>query len=122
MKAKILGLLGSDSVVPDQYFGTFRRSEHFEPEKALLLAILQDAIHCFRNYSAAKDRVGKERFREAENWIMHSGDDWIFSFDNVCDLLSLDPDYIRRGLEEGSAPAVAQERRRHRSGSRRRAA
>jgi hypothetical protein len=55
--------------------------------KALLLAILEDAIDSFRKYHSVQDRFGKERFYEAEEWIMRSGDDWIFSSENVCDLL-----------------------------------
>lgn len=98
MKENVQGLLGSDSVAAHQYFDTFRRSEHLESEQALLLAILDDAIHCFRKYRAAKDRLGRERFQEAEAWIMRQGNDWIFSFDNVCELLGLDPEYLRRGL------------------------
>ena len=36
---------GNDTTLRDQYFATFRRSEHLEPEMALLVAILEDAIH-----------------------------------------------------------------------------
>lgn len=122
MKENVPSLLGSDSVAAHQYFDTFRRSEHLESEQALLLAILEDAIHCLRKYRAAKDRLGRERFQEAEAWLMRQGNDWIFSFDNVCELLGLDPEYIRRGVQEWSAPAVAQERRRGLTGSRTQAA
>jgi hypothetical protein len=66
-------------------------------------AILEDAIHNYRKYSFARDRVGKEHFHEAEHWIMHSKDHWIFSFENVCDLLGLDPEYLRRGLSDWRA-------------------
>jgi len=41
-----------------------------------------------------------ERFREVEEWITHEGNEWIFSFDNVCEFLGLDPEYLRRGLRE----------------------
>lgn len=95
---KIPGLLATDSTIAQQYSDTFRRNEHLEPEKALLLAMLEDTIHCFQQYSTAKDRAGRERFREAENWITGDRGDWIFSFDNVCDLLNLDPRHIRHGL------------------------
>jgi len=66
-----------------------------EPEKNLLIAILQDAIHDYRKYYRARDREGKGHFREAQKWIMAGGDNWIFSFDSICELLGLDPDYIR---------------------------
>jgi hypothetical protein len=89
-----------DTSMVQQYLDTFRRSEHLEPEKSLLAAILEDAIQEYRKYSRSHDANGKKRFREAEEWIMRGGNDWIFSFDNVCDLLALDPEYVRRGLRE----------------------
>jgi len=122
MKEKILALIGSDAAVPEQFFDTFRRSQHLEPEKVLLLAILEDAVHCYRKYRAARDRTGRERFHEAEDWIMRGKDDWIFSFDNVCELLGLDPQYVRRGLLESSAKMVEQEKPRRRRGLRGQAA
>jgi hypothetical protein len=79
-------------------------------------------MHCFRKYSVAKDGVGNEQFQEAEDWIMHPGDDWIFSFDNVCELLGSDLEYIWRGFEDCRAPIVTGERGRGRSGSRMQAA
>jgi len=91
-------MIGDDSLMTQQYADTFRRSEHLDPEKALVAAILNDAIQEYRKYSGGQDRNGKKRFREAEEWIMHDGNDWIFSFDNVCHFLGLDPDYVRRGL------------------------
>lgn len=113
---------GNDTTLRDQYFATFRRGEHLEPEKALLLAILEDAIHCYRKYRAARDRAGRERFREAEEWIMEKGDDWLFSFRNVCELLGLDPQYIRRGVRELNADPTASERAHRRARPHRQAA
>lgn len=77
---------------------TFRRSEHLEPERALIVAILDDAVHDYRKYNRARDLEGKERFRAAERWIREDRDDWIFAFKNVCELLGLDPHHVRRGL------------------------
>ena len=93
-----VALVGNDVGTQQRYFDVFRRSEPLEPEKALLLAVLEDAVHCYRKYATARDRIGKEYFREAEEWIMGGGDGWIFAFENVCDLLGLDPQYIRSGL------------------------
>ncbi len=93
-----LKIMGGDTSSAQQYLDTFRRSEHLEPEKVLIAAILEDAIHEYRRFRRARDTKGKERFREAEQWIMHEQNDWIFSFENVCDFLGLDPDWVRRGL------------------------
>ncbi len=122
MEEKKLSFLGSDTIVSQQFFDSFRRT-HLEPEKSLLLAILEDAVHCIEKYRAATDRAGKERFREAESWIMKPGNEWIFSFDNVCELLGLDPQYIRQGLQKHWAKSVEVETpRQRRHGPRKQAA
>ena len=104
------------------YLDTFRRSQHLEPEKLLLAAILEDAVQEYRKYSRAHDADGKKRFREVEEWIMARGNDWIFSFDSVCDLLGLDPEYVRRGLRETLATPAEEEKSVHRDRMRKRAA
>ena len=122
MEEKTFSFLGNDTIVSQQFFDSFR-STHLEPEKSLLLAILEDAVHCIEKYGAAKDRAGKERFREAESWIMEPGNEWIFSFDNVCELLGLDPQYVRQGLQKRRVKTVdlsIPRQRRH--GSRKQAA
>jgi len=63
------------------------------------LAVLEDAITCFQVYFAARDKQKTRLFREAEEWILlQEKSDWLFSFDNVCETLGLNPGYIREGL------------------------
>ena len=69
-----------------------------EGEERLMLAVLEDAIEYFQEYVLAQDKKGKELFQEAEEWILEKDSDWIFSFENICELLRLDPNYIRQGL------------------------
>ena len=101
MNGKHAARKGASVITSGQYLGVFGRSENLEPEKALLLAVLEDAIHCFRHYSTAYERVGQQRFREAESWIRGHRRDWVFTFDNVCDLLGIEPDYLHRKIFEG---------------------
>lgn len=108
MAESLQHMMGGDTSVTEQFFATLRRSEHLEPEKNLLIAILQDAIHDYRKYCRARDPEGKGHFREAQKWIMAGGNNWIFSFNNICELLGLDPDYIRRGLNEPDADRTKQ--------------
>jgi len=67
-------------------------------EEELMLAVLEDAIECFQLYILAKDKKGKELFRDAEEWILEKDRDWFFSFENICDVLGLNPNFLRRGL------------------------
>lgn len=91
-------LFQPDPAITIQYFDTLRRKTVIEPEKRLMLAVLEDAIMSLQKYALGKSRREKLLFREAEEWILESGSEWPFSFENICDALGLSPDYIRYGL------------------------
>ncbi len=69
------------------------------PEQNLMFAVLDDAVSCFQKYFAARDEIGTFLFHEAEEWILQQGkSNWLYSFDNICETLDLNPGYIREGL------------------------
>ncbi len=68
------------------------------PEHELMIAILDDAVNCYIRCLKARDLAGRTVFEEANDWIFEEHDDWMFSFTNICQTLSLDPNYIRKGL------------------------
>lgn len=98
VEEKVTSLFQPDTLLPAQYFETFRRKAHLEPEKRVMLAVLEDAIACFQKYLTARDGKGKAIFRDAEAWIVEDDRDWLFSFTNICEVLGFDPQYVRRGL------------------------
>jgi len=69
-----------------------------EGEEGLMLAVLEDAIETFRMYVLAENKRGKRLFQEAEEWILEKDSDWFFSFENICGVLGLEPNYLRVGL------------------------
>jgi hypothetical protein len=69
-----------------------------EPEKNLMLAVLEDAISCFQNNVLARSGKSKKLFEESEAWIVAGDRDWFFSFENICDVLKINPAYVRQGL------------------------
>ena len=95
---KIASLFQPDTLLSAQYFDTLRRKTLLEPEKRLMLAVLDDAINCYRDNMFSRQGTNKRLFDEAEEWIATPGGDWIFSFDNVCESLGFNPEYVRRGL------------------------
>ncbi len=95
---RISSLFQPDTLLPEQYLDTCRRKTHLEPEKELMLAILDDAVACFQKYFGAQKPKEKALFQEAEEWLMEKESDWVFSFENICESLDLDPDYLRKGL------------------------
>jgi hypothetical protein len=94
---KIASLFQPDFLLSAQYFGNLRKSL-LEPEKKLMFAILEDAISCYQKNVTSHSVKGKRFFEETKNWIVAAGNDWIFSFDNVCEALGLNPQYVRQGL------------------------
>jgi hypothetical protein len=67
-------------------------------EERLMLAVLQDAVECFQENVLGQYPWETQLFEEAENWILAKNTDWLFSFENICETLQLNADYIRRGL------------------------
>ena len=107
-------LFQPDTILPFQYSEMLRRKTYLEGEKNLILAVLEDAVNCFQKYYAARDKKGKELFREVEEWIMDEKDDRVFSFGSICDSLGINPGYLRRGLKqwEKKQSAARKEKRR----------
>ncbi|MGN6715881.1 MAG: hypothetical protein ACTHLX_00660, partial [Candidatus Binatia bacterium] len=79
MEERVTSLFQPDTLLPDQYLDTFRRKLYLEPEKKLMLAILEDAIACFQKYAFAREGKGKAFFNEAEEWIQQGSAGGIFS-------------------------------------------
>lgn len=104
-----MDLFQPDTVLAPQFFATLRRQGPMKRgEWQLVIAVLEDAISCFQKYFLARDKQGRRLFREADEWIMSSdrhrrparrNDDCGFTFEYICEVLGLEPDYIRRGLE-----------------------
>ena len=97
MEERVTSLFQPDTLLPDQYFDTFRRKLHLEPEKKLMLAILEDAVACYQKYAIVRDSKGQALFEEAEAWVHEKNANEIFSFDSVCEMLGFEPDYLRHG-------------------------
>jgi hypothetical protein len=98
VEEKITSLFEPDTLVSAQYFGNLRRKTILEPEKRLLLAILEDAVNCFQDNVLAESSKARKLFDAAEEWLLIEGGDWIFSFPNTCEHLGINPDYVRHGL------------------------
>jgi hypothetical protein len=79
-------------------FARVYRSRPLSPERELMAAVLEEALADYQRCWKARDKKGMERFADAQAWILESDSEWIFSFINCCDVLGIDPDYLRQGL------------------------
>ena len=103
-------LLQPDTLLPSQYFAALRRKGAHEPERRLVIAVLQDAVDCFQKHLIARDRKAQQLFRDAEEWVGSTDRSWPFAFENVCDLLQINAEYLRRGLHSWKHRALSDRR------------
>ena len=87
-----------DTLLPSQFFDRVRRRTEHDGERRLMIAVLEDAVDVYRKQADARDPRGEQLFQEAEAWIEDPDRTWLFSFQNICDVLDIDADYLRRGL------------------------
>lgn len=87
-----------DILLAAQYFDRFQRKARLDPEKRLMLAVLEDVVFCFQKYILSREPRGRALFCEAEDWILDEENDYIYSFWNSCEVLGLDSHYLRSGL------------------------
>jgi hypothetical protein len=110
---RLPNLFEPDTLLPIQYFEAMRKKHLLEGEKRLILSVLEDAVECFMKCIDAGTNKGQRLFREADEWISHEDKKWVFSFDNVCDMLDINAEYMRVGLarwKERKIEAIARRR------------
>ena len=112
LEEKLASLFQPDALIPAQYFETLRSKTGMEPEKRLMLAVLEDAVRCFQDNVLEQGETKKTFFAEVEEWFLNEGDEWAFSFENICDALGLNPRYVRRGLLRWKERKLTYDRRR----------
>jgi hypothetical protein len=95
---KALAVFQPDILITEQFLLTYRRRFYLQPEQELMLAILQDAVSCFRENLTAGAPRKQALFREAEEWLFSDDKSYFFSFLNICESVGLSPAYLLGGL------------------------
>lgn len=83
-----------DVVLASEFFTP--RSGLPDPERALMIAVLEEAARCFTNYGGATDRKLRVLHEEAREWFASDDRSHLYAFENVCDVLGIDPAWMRR--------------------------
>jgi len=96
--------LEPETILPSQFFDRFQIDASLQPEKRLMLAVLEDAVGAFQKYVTSSTRRGQRLFAEAEEWFAAPAcDGFVVSAthvpgayeDFVCHVV---PELQRRGL------------------------
>jgi hypothetical protein len=91
-------ILEPDIFLPSQFYGSGGLSRQLEGEKRLMIAILKDAVECLEKHRSARSSPGRSQYQNALEWVEDKSTEWLFTFNNICDLLGFDPDYLREVL------------------------
>jgi hypothetical protein len=85
-------------ILAGEDFARLHRSRPLSPERELMAAVLEGALADYQRCCSARDKKGMKQFADAKAWILESDSEWIFSFINCCEVLGVEPGYLRRGL------------------------
>jgi len=92
-------LFEPDTLLPTQFYAMFKNSQYREPERRLMVAILEDAVSCVSTDLHRCNLRQRKQYEEAKAWVTTDDEsEWIFSFKNICEVLGMDPSYLRHGL------------------------
>jgi hypothetical protein len=87
-------------VLPEQFFRPGGASHAvWTGERRLLLAVLEEALESFFRYRNTTTRRGQRLFNETIEWFWDRDQEWLYSFETICQHLDLDAEYIRGGLQ-----------------------
>ena len=89
-----------DPIISETIMGGAGRNGPASAERELMVAVLADAIECYWKYIRSKSRTGLRLYRDAHDWLFADNEQQPFSFRNICETLSLDPVFIRRGITQ----------------------
>jgi len=91
------------SILPSQFFAGRKKNEAVEPLKRLMLAVLADAVRCYQTGFDTRATSRQRAFLEAKRCLFGARADGPFSFENVCCVLDITPDYLRQMLRNWRA-------------------
>src|SRR5437773_8051362 len=75
-----------ETILPEQFF---RPSAALPPEKRLMLAVLEGALLDLQRSAGARTPRARRLRDEVDAWFAADGEDWPFSFVNLCYALGL---------------------------------
>ena len=64
-----------------------------------MYAVLEHAFLCFQKQFEIEIPDVRRKAQEAEEWFLSDKSHGLFSFVSVCDVLGLEPEFIRQGLK-----------------------
>jgi hypothetical protein len=87
-----------DAIMPVQFYDLIRRGPRRDGETRLVFAVLEDAVRTYLQGGNSQWHGGQEAFDEVSQWFAARDDRGLFSFKQVCEVLSIDANSLRKRL------------------------
>lgn len=91
-------ILTPEPALPAQFKDVWYRSRAISPERALVLAVMWQAVIDLQKHRFATRRQQQRLYWEAWEWVASDDRNWAYSFSNLCDMLNLNPEPLRKEL------------------------
>lgn len=89
--------------IPSQFRDIWHRSRAISPDRALAIAVLEQAVFDLHKYRFATRRRHQRLYMEAYEWVASDDGSWPYSFVSLCDALDLTPEWLRTRLLDHAA-------------------
>lgn len=89
--------IADDTLLPSQFWSPASET-HTEPEKRLIIAVLEDALSLLLNEACQPSKHRRGAVLEATRWLESNERSGPFAFASICDLLALDVARVRRAI------------------------
>ena len=91
-------LFEPEVILPAQMTWGARSDGDTSRPRALMLAILEEAILCIERGRRRRHWQTHQLAAEAQQWVRSDSREWLFSFASICDVLGIDADALRDRL------------------------
>jgi hypothetical protein len=91
-------LIASEIVLPAQYWDEVI-DPRSEPEKRLMVAVLEEAVTTLLSHSRCSSELDQEVAAEARRWIASNDRSGPFTFATICDVLELETSRVRQAIQ-----------------------
>lgn len=93
-----LAAIAADVLLPTQFFEGTHHPDAGDPERRLMSAVLELGIRDYRNLVAGADASRRSDWNSVHGWLEERDARWLFSFENICNVLGIDADAVRGRL------------------------
>jgi hypothetical protein len=99
-------LLAPEPALPAQFHEVWHRTRFITSEKALVLAVMWQAVIDLQKFRFATRRRQQRLYMEAYRYVASDDRDWSYSFINLCESLNMSPEPLRAQLLDAPAPVL----------------